>query len=483
MAYNIRLKDEDGNAVYPLTMYKNVVDENEKPSMLVEVEDFPALPYNVYKLPSGKYAVEDILATREETFTEYFVDSVSGSDTANAGTSEDAPFLTLKKALTTAANKCAKITILNDDAVFWFDDLYGEYATKKSLIIQAKTGAKIITGVKSPGFTLLSGYSNTYESADLSGYRCMSSANVYSAIDLDADNIDTMGLYVPYANVASIAEVEATAGTCYYDSSAAKMYVHPLNSVDTVHPLSSSYKFRFNLSTATENTMLYLENLNIIAGFYMAARSAASDTDTRTLEFIAKNCIFQHNIAADGIPCSNYDTAYLIDCVCGYSKPDCFNYHASNMTETQILNTCYVEVNCQAEEAGYYSEAFSIKSYINNLSTAHEGVNILRVNFTGRHGMGPMIADVNGCRSVCIDCHVFNEKYDFTAGSNMGCFTFNESSAVHAGKATCINCFGYDKRDNVPVLNSTVTKTEVRGGNLLNAGDDFTVSGDLLILN
>lgn len=482
MAYNIRLKDTSENAVYPLTLYKNLVEEDEKPAMLVEVKDFPSLPYNVYKLPSGKYVVEDILAKRTESFTDYYVDSASGSD-ANAGTKEDAPFQTIKKALTSAANKCARITILNDNAMFWADDLYGEFATKKSLIIRAKTVANMITAVKEPGFTLSSGYSSTYESADLSSYNCKSSAGVYGVIDLDDSNVDTMGLYLPYSNVASVAEVEATAGTCYYDADSGKMYVHPLKDISTVHPMCSTYKFRFNLSTAVEDTMLYLENLNIIAGFYMAGRGAASETDTKTLEFIAKNCIFQHNIAADGIPVSNYNVAYLIDCICGYSKPDCFNYHATNLTESQIKKTVYVEVNCQAEEAGYYSEAFAIKSYINNLSTAHEGVNILRVNFTGRHGMGPMIADVNGCRSVCIDCHVFNTKYDFTAGSNMGCYTFNESNAKHNGKATCVNCYGYDSRDNVPVLNSTVTNTEVRGGNLLDHADGFTVSGDLMILN
>lgn len=482
MRYNIRLKDEEGNAVYPLTLYKNVVDENEKPAMLVEVKDFPALPYNVYKLPGGKYVVEDILAKRTEEFADYYVDSTDGIDT-NSGTSEDSPFKTMKKALTSAANKCARITILNDDATFWLDDLYGEFATKKSLIIRAKTGAKVITGVKEPGFTLSDGYSNTYESVDLSAYSCKSSAGVYSVIDLDNSNVDSMGLYLPYNNVASISEVEATAGTCYYDADNGKMYVHPINGIDTVHPLCSTYKFRFNLSTATESTMLYLENLNIIAGFYMAARGSASDTDEKIHEFIAKKCIFQHNFAADGVPVSNYNVAYLIDCICGYTKPDCYNYHATNLTEKQIKKTAYVEVNCQAEEAGYYSEAFGISSYINNLSTAHEGVNILRVNFTGRHGMGPMIADVNGCRSVCIDCHVFNQKYDFTAGSNMGCFTFNESGAVHSGKATCVNCFGYDSRNNVPVLNSTVTQTEIRGGNLLDSADGFTVSGDLMILN
>ena len=243
----------------------------------------------------------------------------------------------------------------------------------------------------------------------------------------------------------------------------------------------STYGFRFSVRS-TSDCMLYLENLNVIGGFYLSGRATKSETDTRITEFIAKDCIFQHNFIADGVPASNFNVVYIIGCRCGYSQADCYNYHATNLSEAQILETVFVEVNCQAEEAGYYHHMFGTNGYIMNLSTAHEGVNMARFNTTGRYGYGPMIADVNGCHSVCVDCHVFNNKYDFT-GTNTACFTFNESSAVHSGRAQLIDCYGYDNRSGFYKLHSSVARTEVRRGNLLTNGADFVVTGDLMILN
>lgn len=444
----------------------------------INIDDFPTLPYAIYQ-KDNEYSVEDVLSSKNIAFTEYFVDTQNGSD-SNVGTSESAPFRTLKKALIAGVNSDMLITIINDDAELFFDDIYGnEYAVKHNLVIRAKTSAKIINGVETPNFSLVNGYDNVYVS-DLSSYNIANLKGGCAVIDLSDDNLDSMGAYLPYTYVSSISEVSSTAGTYYWDGTNKKMYVHPKKDIGTVHPLVSTYGFRFSMRN-DDSAMLYFENLNIISGFYLSGRATLDDNDERINEFIGKNCTFQHNFSADGVPASNFNIVYLIDCVCAYPQADCYNYHATNLSESQILNTVYVEVNCQAEEAGYYHHMFNTNRYIMNLSTAHDGVNILRVNTTGRHGDGPMIADVNGCRTVCIDCQVFNNKYDFS-GTNVACYTFNETNATHSGKATLINCFGYDSRNSFYILYSSIAYTEVRGGNLLSE-DDFVVVGDLMIAN
>lgn len=450
-------------------------------SNTIAVDDFPALPYAIYKNTYG-YEMEDILSKKSIEFTNYYVNTESGLDTNN-GLTEETPFLTLKKALVTGSNKNICITIINDDANLFFDDIYGnEYAVKNNIVIKAKTSANIINAVKAPEFSSVDGYENVYK-MDTSSYKLTTSKGVFAVIDLDEENKDNMGIYLPYTKVDSVEDVNTTTGAAYLDTTNSLLYVSPKKSIDTIYPLISTYGFRFSLRN-TNDCLLYLENLNIISGFYLSGRSTKSEEDTRINEFIAKNCVFQHNFAADGVPVADFDVCYLMDCICAYPLADCFNYHASRMTEDQILKSVCVEVNCQAEEAGYYNYTFNTNRYIMNLSTAHEGINILRVNTTGRHGDGPMIADVNGCRSICIDCHVFNSKYDFS-GTNVGCYTFNEASAVHNGKATLINCYGQDTRitdsNGFYNLNSSVTLTEVKGGNLLDG--KYLVTQDMLIKN
>lgn len=477
---NLSLKTINGQS---LIGSGNISISGTANSNTIAVDDFPSLPYAIYKNTYG-YEVEDILSTKSISFTKYYIDTENGSDDNN-GLTEGAPFLTLKKALTSASNKDAFITIINDNAQLFFEDIYGnEYAMKGNLVIKANSNATIINGIKTPNFTATS-YNNVYQ-MDYSSYatNLVASNGKYGIVDLRKDNIDAMGAYIPYTVVNSLSDVENTEGSTYVDTSNQILYVHPVDTISTVHPLIQTRGFRYSVRNTTNDTMLYLENLNVIAGFYLSGRPSLDETSTYTTEFIAKNCIFQHNIGGDGVPVSNFNIAYLINCVCAYPSADCYNYHATYLSEKQILNTVFVEVNCQAEEAGYYSYTFNGTRYNMNLTTCHEGVNVLRVNTTGRHGDGPMVADVNGCRSICIDCHVFNNKYNFS-GTNVGCYTFNEANAVHSGKATLINCFGQDARitdsNGFYNLYSSVTNTEVKGGNLLDS--KYTVTQDLMIKN
>ncbi|MBR2889378.1 MAG: leucine-rich repeat protein, partial [Oscillospiraceae bacterium] len=455
---------------------ERVYCEPYEASGAIVIEDFPTLPYDVFRSMDGTYFTENIYASFDEEFTEFFIDTVNGSDT-NAGTSRDAAFKTLKQALTAAYGKAFIITIINADAVLYSDGLYGEYVLKETGAIRAESTAMLLGGLENPGFTLADGCSNTYISADLSNYSIQASNGVSAVVDVDNRNLDEMGLFAALTPVTSVAQVETTDGSYYYDTNAARMYVNPRYSIETIHPLLATHPLRFNLLKAEDDTTLYLENLNVIGGFFMSCRSAADETDTRNLQFVAKECTFQHNFRNNAVSVSNFNLSYMIDCRVGYSLQDGYNYHAVSLTTEQRIDALHVEVNCQAEECGYYRMMFGVGDVNNNLSTAHEGINILRVNFTGHNSYGPLIADVNGSHSVNIDCVISNDdRYD---GGTVCYQASQNSTSIRNGKMVLINCYAYDTRPGVNLLSSSAAETVVLGGNVL---DKYSVVGELTVL-
>lgn len=453
-----------GDAVSAILAHIGVSDSMGNTSgTVLEVIDFPALPYCVYETGEGIYGLEDILSTKTDERKAYFVDSQAGSDD-NSGTTVDDPFRTLKKALTTAAGQGAEITILNDDAVFFANELYGNYAVNQTTVIRAKTGATILCGIQDAGFTRLEGSANTYVSGDLSGFTIQTSDGVSAVVDTDSRNVDEMGIYRAMLPVGSVEEVETTRGSYCYDADTARMYVNPRYNIASIYPLTATYSFRFNLGKATGDTLLYLENLNVVGNFLLNGRSAADEEDVRKLEFVSNNCTFQHNFLNNCVSVHNFNSSYMVDCRVGYSLLDGYNYHANHLTTAQRLKAIHVEVNCQAENCGYYRMKFGVGSVNNNLSTAHEGINVLRVNFSGHDSYGPQIADVNGCRSVNIDYTISN-SYQCTGSA--GNFQFTQTSAIRKANITLINCSAYDSRSGELRLYSNVERTTVVGGNLL----------------
>ena len=144
------------------------------------------------------------------------------------------------------------------------------------------------------------------------------------------------------------------------------------------------------------------------------------------------------------------------------------------MTEEKILQSVYVQLNCTAIGAGYYIHGLR---GINNLFTAHEGCNVLRCNCSGMNANGPALADVNGCRSVNIDCSIFQSE-DYIESPSL--YHFNNSQSQHNGYTSLKNCYGraVSKSSNFVLLFSD-TDIEISGGNLL---DDISgISGELAI--
>src|SRR5699024_10458086 len=97
--------------------------------------------------------------------------------------------------------------------------------------------------------------------------------------------------------------------------------------------------------------------------------------------------------------------------------------------------------NCYAENAGVDESTTN-----NNISSAHEGIHIIRIGTKGNKSRGPLIADVNGCYSLCIDCSVSDTRYKGLNWGQNAAFYFDDRESTYVtnpnGKAWLINCSG-----------------------------------------
>ena len=116
---------------------------------------------------------------------------------------------------------------------------------------------------------------------------------------------------------------------------------------------------------------------------------------------------------------------------------DAFNYH-TNIAGTE-RGTVF-EFNCYAENVGVGATVIN-----NNISSAHDGIHIIRVGTKGNKGYGPLIADVNGCYSLNIGVVVNDTQWISDSYRNAG-FSFNDEPALNwdtpNGRYWLIDCAG-----------------------------------------
>jgi len=114
---------------------------------------------------------------------------------------------------------------------------------------------------------------------------------------------------------------------------------------------------------------------------------------------------------------------------CGY---DGFNYHSELITDPYGL---VFEYDCYGYNHGKLSGGTG------NVTTAHDGIAIIRVNSVGHDSVGPVLADVNGCDSLNIDCTM----YDSLLGdqyNTKSAYYFDAQGAQRQGGAWLINSGG-----------------------------------------
>ena len=429
----------------------------------IQPDIIPVLPINVYKSVNG-YAC-DLPYTDLSGYSTVYVDSVNGDD-SNDGTQGNSVKtlnrgIYLAQKLMTDNNKEVIIDIA-ENSVFYYDDYPTNQNFSKSCVIRADKSATIFAG-KKPTFTQSGEY---YISEALTAYTVIGC--------VDTSEVDDYGIFKTMTVVSSVSDVEETENSYYIDTTNKIVYVHPAASIDDIVVIfSDKYSMWAGANPFTASAFIMFENIRFVGNATASARAAATVGETIIRTIYMKNCIFEHGFTNNCVSFNDFEYTYLVNCVSGFCKYDCYNYHFTR--KPTPTNAVVVEVNCISKESGYYNE----NDASDNLTTCHDGANILRCGCHGYNGNGAMCADVNGCYSVCLDCTYVNTSYNKPAGVNRSAFMFDNASATRNGKSLMQNCYGYDSRNNKMVSAVDLILSGVNSGGSISA-TNISVSKDVL---
>ena len=153
----------------------------------------------------------------------------------------------------------------------------------------------------------------------------------------------------------------------------------------------------------------------------------ANNVRVSNLSGISGRVIFENlnvdrnNNGNDGVSTYNVKETYCINVNVNGARRDGFNYHNNRSQPVFVY-----EENCSASDCGILEETNN-----NNITSAHDGTHILRLNTKGSNSKGPGLADVNGSYSVNYGCEIYETIGNFPS------FIFTEDTKVRL-----YNCMG-----------------------------------------
>lgn len=116
-----------------------------------------------------------------------------------------------------------------------------------------------------------------------------------------------------------------------------------------------------------------------------------------------------------------------------------------------------LEVNCHSYDNGNLGGTDG--TY--NGSTAHDGMTVIRVNAMHYNCFGPVVADVNGCKSFNVNCFAGPTSLPGT-GNTRSSWYFDNALAVTPGEAWMIGCSAADSNYDIHA-DAPTTAVNVRG--------------------
>lgn len=310
----------------------------------------------------------------------YYVDSVAGSD-SNSGLTDPLALATITAAI--AKSDVGTIMVKGNGVAnpYYRGRGFNSAVFSKSLnIIGYGSGLPYITTHDLLTYTLTAGQTFTYQTTRSSVSDVLDMANGLVA-----------GSGIRLTNVASIAAVEALAGSWF--QSGTTLYVHASDSRN----LSTTQPSRIwalldvpNVKTGTTaDYTIYLENLQpyggtncVLIGGLTAAGAVVTlnnvGTGLSTLTGLGNVSL----IGCDSL---------LIDCDTDRSGLDGYNYHAGGGKTPSAI-----EINCRSSDIGH--------TITDQCSSMHDGGQIIRVNGEYRRSMAANFTDVGGALSWNLGC-------------------------------------------------------------------------------
>lgn len=284
------------------------------------------------------------------------------------------------------------------------------------------------------------------------------------------DRKGVLGLPKKYTKATTKANMYATDASYWWEDNT--LFVNGYNTTDlnTVCVVNDAL-WQFTITGS--NNHLILEDMTLLCGgigqnLYVTTNGAL------------KGKFYAHKIKADFVPREGVSTngfytdnvrdIKLLDCVGLNASRDIFNYHSTKTGGGMVL-----ELNCIGDNAGEVDLNTN-----NNISTAHDGIHIVRINTKAHNSRGPVIADVNGCVSILIDCDASGTRLpSLTVNNASFLFTDEPSMTVPSpnGRAYLLDCSGgSDKEYGINAYGDFKEKIYVRNFNGGNIPEDIQLT-------
>lgn len=242
---------------------------------------------------------------------------------------------------------------------------------------------------------------------------------------VDLSNTDSYGDPLMYTLKASEAEVEAAAGSFYYDTTGDKVYIRTIDDRAVDSDILLIYGGLF-INKKIANRTVYLENLKFIIGGV-----AIFDGDTGGSKFYAKDCTFDCLFFDVAFSMTNLADAIYQNCAITRSIDDGIKQNLGNM----------IQIDCEIYHCG--------DDVACNSSSCHGGYAVI-INGEYHHVYGRPIHDIGngkgwylgayahdagvgvyanftagdlggyGFETWCDQCRSANSDYDFMGGDTSG---------------------------------------------------------------
>ncbi|MCZ7554601.1 MAG: hypothetical protein M5U05_18820 [Anaerolineales bacterium] len=286
--------------------------------------------------------------------------SKSGNDTTGDGLTWETAWKTVTKAYT-ALGSTPNVCIFIGEGIWGWNDGWSNATQSVTRSFVGVGNVEIDTYYIVNPYSLTTGKMYTYESTGLVG--------PISSV-LDYGHRDSDGIPSLYATKTTIDDVEATAGSFYYDTVAKILYVHTLNESAPDANVRSQYMGSNFLSTNVSGVQLYAENFKV----YRTPTSISSSGGITYLNNVHLGYI--------GMSFTNNTTAILRDCSWRSSLK------MGVATQEDLLYGSaakIIEIDCE----GSYSGG---STYIgSNATTNHDAGENVIINGEYHHTYGPPI--------------------------------------------------------------------------------------------
>lgn len=365
------------------------------------------IPLHIIRTRSGFITNVDPLSRHSPASgPTYFVDPINGSN-SNDGLTEGTAFQTPAHATTRGGGHWAELVFVESGT---FDRTAGLFGIGKGCTVRTLPGVKV---------KIICGDKVTWTANGAAWSASIATCNGV----IDDGYFDALGDPTPLLAVDSVAEVQATPGTYYFDSGTVTARLSDDRTPDLdVYVGRVISSVGWHASVAGDDGSAYLEGVE-----WWGGTTANFTPPGNGWRLYAKNCGFNAAGSTNGISIWGLAETILVGCHANHNKLDGFNY-----TDNNGRTGFFLEVNCSGRNNG-------ISGGSNNGSTSHGNYRGIRVGCDYYDNQGANVADVGNAKSYNVGVVAGGStdyKQDFYTDSEMwvdGCLSSSETGLFAAG--------------------------------------------------